>query len=55
MAKDKFTARGKGHLAVGLAVMSAIAGAVVAAAATIGTLAGKHYWHHLQKTASKND
>ena len=44
-AKKTTIAKGDGgKVALGLAVMSAMAAAVVAAAAAVGTLAGKLYW-----------
>ena len=45
MSAKKTIAKGDGgKVALGLAVMSAMAAAVVAAAAAVGTLAGKLYW-----------
>ena len=45
-----------GKVALGLAVMSAMAAAVVATAAAVGTLAGKLYWRIREgKDASEVD
>ena len=44
MAKKDSVKPGKSHVVLGLAVMSAMAAAIVAAAAAVGTLAGKLYY-----------